>query len=228
MPANQPIWQECVRNGRNVDPVHSLSHHTDRLKQCNCCSTPHSQSPLFSHAPHFPCAPHNSISHPSSLGTVLCAPVQVFRTSLPPCSLVPGSSTLQLTPSLPPSHSVLALSLPVGLSAPSPFSLPTVSVSTGNFNLLVIVSNNSLKTKTPESSPVQRASTVIIRHVGGKGTLKQLHQSCMQKATEGQWWGYAAKGLSWLQRYVILKDFFSLSVTLLSPRIERTTPWQMF
>lgn len=165
MPANQPIWQECVRNSRNVDTIHSLSRHTDRLKQCNCCNTPHSQSPFFSHAPHFPRAPHNSISRSSPLITVLCHPI-----SVPISWYKAGPLTLQVTLSPPPSHSALAPSLPVGLSAPCPFSLPAVSVSTESFHLLVIISDNNLKTKKiPDTGPIQRPSVVMSWHIGGKG-----------------------------------------------------------
>lgn len=144
-----------------------LSHHTNRLKQQNCCNT---HILPISHAPNFPCAPYTCFSHSSSSVSVLCDPM------FAPLYLICGSLTLQGTHSLPPHPSVLAPSLQCGwlLLIPSCWQLLQCP--------LVIISNH-LKTKTTESSPIQRASTVLSWGAGGKGTLKYLHQSCMQNTT---------------------------------------------
>lgn len=142
--------QKCGSHSFSVTP-HGQTKEAEHLQHI---TFPFSH---FSHAPHFPHAPYTCFSHSSSSVSVLCDPILV------PLFLIWVSLTAGPC-SLPPSPSIPAHSLPVELPAPHSFLL-TVQCP------LIIISNN-IKTKTPETSPIQRASTVLSWCVGEKGTLK--------------------------------------------------------
>lgn len=158
MPAKQPIWQESVRNGRNVDPIHSQSHHMDKLKKQNTCNTSHSHSPIFLMLLIF----HMHLIHAFlilHLQLVFCVIPSLFPCSWYECLWLQGHvhcPHVQVFQPIPCQWSCLPL-------IPSCWQLLQCP--------LIIISNN-IKTKTPETSPIQKASTVLSWCVGEKGTLK--------------------------------------------------------